>query len=114
MEMGKMAPGMMPEQPNGPMDAKEDMQDAQGGAPKGGAAALVTRISTDMTNLANVMDQSQAVSDDDKAAMASLLQQFQDLVMNLGQAPGAAKPKGKSVPGIVPEQAGAGQVMPVM
>jgi hypothetical protein len=110
MEMGKMAPGMMPEQPNGPMDAAEDMQDA----PKGGAAQLVTRISTDMTNLANVMDQSQAISDEDKAAMASVLQQFQDLVMNLGQAPGAAKPKGKVAPGIVPEMAGAGQVMPAV
>lgn len=91
---------------------------AEGGAPAapkgGGAREIVSGIHTGLMELMDMMGQSSAVDDDDKAKLGSLIQGFQEFVEGLGSAPGAAPKGAKPGAGVAPAMAGAAEVKPAL
>lgn len=83
--------------------------------PKGGASELVAEINDKMMMLMDLMDQSQAVDDEDKQALAALIQGYQSFVQNnLAAAPGQKQPQAKPAPGPTSMEAGVAQAKPMM
>lgn len=77
--------------------------------PQMSAADLVAGIHTNMTQLMELMDQSGAVGPEDKQQLASIIQQYQDFVSGLNQAPGQ-EPAPPSPDSVSTPEAGASQV----
>lgn len=79
-------------------------------APQGGATDLVVGINSGMMSLMEIMEQSPAVSPEDKQKLGVLIQGFQSFVSDLGQAPGQAPPQGVAPTGVAPANAGGAEV----
>jgi hypothetical protein len=90
-----------------PAPAPDPAAQGQGQSP-GSASKLVTSINDQLQQLMQLVAGSDAVDEDDKAQLGSIIQGFQGFVDGLGQS------KGKGASGPVPAEAGTADVKPVM
>lgn len=74
----------------------------------GGASKLVSDIFSQLSQLNQMIAQSQAVDDDDKQKLQAVMQGFEGFVDGLGNQ------KAQPAPGNTPMEAGAAKVQPAM
>jgi hypothetical protein len=90
----------MPKGAGAPVEAvpESDAAEMAPGSYDASAASIVERISSDLTQLVQMMDKTKQFSPEDKAPAQQLLRQFQDYAENVLLASPNAKPMAKEPP----------------